>query len=503
MLSGSLGIPQEQPDISIWSIADTSHFSLPPTMPTILGDPCSSDELSSPSKRLCLRDMPIELLELLLSYIRHPADLLSLALCNHALYAIISPEYLQWHSISVPSTNCGIVSRLCDKGRSSLLVKRLIITDTWTTSGRGYRLCSDHSDDDVIKTDYELWEKCAAKLTEVQSLVLHVRNIGNWTTFLSIVTRASPALLNIALQHYLEANSWSLEKAECPTAVLDEVRDIKEFDWYSALGNGSSVFRTLTGMLSRNAETLRSIKLNISDDDADSTAFWSLRFSHLRSCRILNVRGSELAGPFLSAHQDLEVFHLHTANGSPFTVESGVLAKARDVDLRYFGHPELFIRLVQPLPNGRRRPLQSLSVCPQALGRQWGPVNALDIFCQNLAQIKTLNTLKWIELSHSLSQSRFLAPVARACPNVTDVVFAWHIPTTPSLKPLCDALAELPCLTTIRCPVTSFVEEAVLSQAEMLGRSCRTLQRVNKCVRVDDEWRIVQNGKVMWERVIL
>jgi len=458
---------------------------------------------SSTSPPTRLRDLPIELVEHLLSQVAHPADLLSLALCNHALYNIIVSDYLSWHSISVPSQNRCIVSKFCSNRRTAQLVKRLIITDTWTTTGHAYRLCSSGDAQDPVVVDYAMWEKCAANLTALRSLVLHVRDVGKWKPFLNIVRHASPELRDIALQQYLGFMYRFRIDPESAISVLDEVRDIHEFDWYSALAQGSELFVVLTQTLSHNASTIRSIKINISSEDTASTLFWALRFPHLRSCQILNVHGSRHVGLFLSAHPDLEVFHLHTSSGLRFDILPDVLPKARDVDLRYYGYPELFIRLVQPLPDGSRRPLESIGICAQALGRRWGIEDALDVFCRNLAEIKTVRSLTWIDLSHSLSESRFLSPVARACPEVTEVVFAWNLPTGPSLTMLCDALAEMPHLSTIRCPSSSLVPYELVCQAEVLGRACRNLQRLNDCVRVDDGWRVVKDGRAFWERVTL
>jgi len=185
-------------------------------------------------------------------------------------------------------------------------------------------------------------------------------------------------------------------------------------------------------MLSCNI-TLRTLKINISSSDTASTLFWSLRFPYLHSLKLLNVHGSWHIGSFLAGHPALEVFHLHTSGGLRFDLPASALPKARDVDLRYYGHPEIYITLVSPLPSGLRRPLRSLGVCAQALGRRWGDEDALEVFCRNLKGLPGLKKLTWIDLSHGLSETRFLAPVARACPGIEELIFAWNLPTGAAL----------------------------------------------------------------------
>ncbi|KZT54190.1 hypothetical protein CALCODRAFT_485785 [Calocera cornea HHB12733] len=465
-----------------------------------------------------LPDLPIELLECLLSFIPHPADLLALARTSRALHALIAPLTLPWHSIAVPSQNRCVVARLLASPRTALTVRRLIVTDTWTTRGPGYRLCCacKSSSGEPVEVDYAAWEACGARLTGLEELVLHVRDVGMWKGFLRAVRRASNALRSVALQQYLGFMYRLRANARGAIEALDEVRDVQALDWYSALGQGAELFHALTRTLRANAPNLRSIKLNISSEDTASTSFWSLHFPCLHSCKILNVHGSRHVGRFLAQHPTLEVFHFHTASGLKFDLPSDALPRARDVDLRYYGFPELYITLLQPLPSGARRPLHSLGVCAQALGRKYGQEEALGVFCAQLREVSTLRTLTWIDLSHSLSETRSLAPVVRACPRIEEVVFAWNLPTGAALTALCDALAPLPRLHTIRSPASSVVPYELVCQAEVLGRGCRRLRRLNDCVRLlrggqedvegeceGESWRVVKDGRAFWERVVL
>ncbi|EJT99431.1 hypothetical protein DACRYDRAFT_110153 [Dacryopinax primogenitus] len=465
-----------------------------------------------------IQHLPVEILEHVLSHLPHPADLLALALTNRALGDLILNSHLYWHSISVPSQNHALLNQLCANRRISGLVKRLVVTDTWTTTGRGYRLCSDCGHgvswdaqlefsfhgvvENPVEIDYALWAKCALGLAGLRTLVLHVRDVGRWKTFLDIVRRTS-ALQSIAMQQYLGFMYRFRAHAKEAISVLDDIPEVEEFDWYSALSQSTDLFRALTSLLLRLAPTLRSLKLNISQEDTSSTSLWHLRFPQLQSCQVLNVHGSIHIGTFLAAHPGLERFHFHTSSGLQFDFPEEALTNARDVDLRYYGYPELFIRLVQHLPDGRRRPLESLAVCAQALGRRYGEKDALSAFCAELKEVKTLRTLTWIDLSNGISGSRYLVPVASACPGVEEVVFAWNLPAGNALTIIADALSLLPNLTRVRCPASSLVPYELTTQAEVLGRVCRRLERVNDCVRDGEGWRVRKEARAFWERVTL
>jgi len=72
---------------------------------------------------------------------------------------------------------------------------------------------------------------------------------------------------------------------------------------------------------------------------------------------------------------------------------------------------------------------------------------------------------------------------------------------------LTSALALLPQLHTIRCPSSSMVPYELVCQAEVLGRACGALKRVNDCVRVveadREAWRVERDARTGWERVTL
>ncbi|KZT54179.1 hypothetical protein CALCODRAFT_500208 [Calocera cornea HHB12733] len=437
-----------------------------------------------------LLTLPPELLDTLLLHIPSPSTLLSLSLTCTQLHALAAP-HLPWRRLCAYEYDLPLFTQLATNKRVGGMLRRLAVNDSgWpeprhpleevapSLLGRrlgGYRPVRPATRDPRANTGEvaALLPLVARNCTELEDVKLSVYDLNAWREFFRALGGQGRALRGVEIMEEPGPAGWELGDAE---EVLELLGGRQEnFAWASAtIVEASELIRLITIYLTSHCPTVSTLSLYVFsplNPIPSAQPFFTAHLPALRTLALGHVRSTEFIGTFLDTHSLLESVSIQCAGHAEIHISPDALPRVREFDVVWNNTAGLYTQVVAPLPSGKLRPLETLSITAGAFKEE----GETKVFCAYLKAHSGIKGLRWEDTSMQLSPR--LGAIAQACPGIRTLsILAFYLDRR--LPEIAAALRNFPDL-----------EQIIIGRGRLEAEHCAELQGACPSLTRIGPWR--------------